>query len=98
MDTLRDKIVTTRKKTNCMGCELPYPAGSKLRFLKQAESGQIVNYHLCDNCSAVFGNIEYGDTFMHGDLWESWPENQGQTANQLRDKWNALDIAKSQRF
>jgi len=87
MDTLRDKIVTTRKKQVCFGCGMLHPTGSKLRNLVQSDLGQIINFYLCDKCQIPFGNIEYGDHFEQGDLWQRWPENIGREHKDLAGKW-----------
>ena len=76
-DQLLNKIVTTVKEHKCCGCARSFPAGSKMRYTKEADEGRIVSAHWCDTCDDIITELPsyyYEDGIAFGDFIANYPE------------------------
>ena len=79
MDTLQDKIVTTRKPHHCWGCTKLLPAKSEVQLVCCAEGGHISTAYWCETCREFLKTLKYYETmdgFDYGDLrnYDDYPK------------------------
>ncbi len=60
MDTLFNDLVTTRKPHKCFGCEIVYPAGTRMRRCVIKDGELFTTYH-CPVCNEVSRDWDDGD-------------------------------------
>ncbi|MFC5528415.1 hypothetical protein [Cohnella yongneupensis] len=68
-DTLRNKVVITRKEHACFGCAIKYPAGTSMHAVTTADGGKIETTYWCDTCQTYWErNMTTGDEISFGEL------------------------------
>lgn len=92
MDILSEKIVTTRKEHQCMGCLRIIPAGSKM-YRQTNVFDEIGTFKLCLTCNELMDYIEpdddaYNQQFvceeMDGEKFTGTPEEFLEYLKQLK--------------
>lgn len=64
------KEVITRKAHSCFGCKRKFPSGRKM-FRECVKDDVIFTAYLCPTCQYIASReLEYGDEFCEGDLYE----------------------------
>ncbi len=75
METLSQKLVTTRKPHQCWGCEKVFPAGTKLSCVTTADGGEFNTVYWCARCQEVLQEHgedidRYDDGLLLGEVAE----------------------------
>lgn len=77
---LTHKEVTTRKSHRCFGCRRIFPSGRKM-VRETVKDDIIFTTYLCSTCQYISANeLEYGDEYCEGDLYERAMEIEAEQA------------------
>lgn len=65
------RVVTTRKKHRCFGCDREFPEGSKMERSCLINDAMMSTCYLCETCLLLMQEIEPPDgAFKYGELRE----------------------------
>lgn len=67
-DILKEKIVRIRKPHICFGCGRKFSPPYKMTFSAVTECGTVYTFYLCETCTIISNNMNFGDEFCYGDL------------------------------
>lgn len=67
MNIIGNRIVTTRKPSRCFGCDLKYPAGTRMQRITSSDDEITISY--CPVCLDYWSRyLEFDDVITQGDL------------------------------
>lgn len=69
LESLRSKIVVTRKPHNCFGCGRKFKAGTKMLKEEMLDNG-LWSCYLCETCQKIVSDMSDDDSFCYSDLME----------------------------
>lgn len=88
LETLRYKLVRTRKPHKCWGCAVEYPKGTEMHSICVADGGEMSSYHYCKVCEAYYAKFVPAwddEGYAFGDLAQ---EDNYQEFKEQREKEN----------
>jgi len=75
MHVLKDKIVTTRKDHQCFGCLKMFPAGSRMAYQFNVDSGDTSSIYTCRPCAEIMKTTDPDDPWS-GAFCEGYAVNR----------------------
>ena len=76
-EILSSKEVLTRVGHVCFGCGRKFDSKTKMKRESIADCGTVFTCYLCETCSDICSDMEYGDEFGFSELREEALEREG---------------------